>query len=168
MTEEWRPWRDGAYEVSDLGRVRRAKAGRKTHAGRLMTPIKMGIGYFMVSPTVDGKNAPTHIHRMVAECFIGPSEGREVNHIDGDKGNNVVGNLEYVTHRGNMEHAARTGLMVRGINHPQAKFTDADVRLIRAEYDAGATSMQILADQYDVAIMTIHSIIRRKTWRHVE
>lgn len=111
VVEEWREVFDGNYEVSSAGRMRRATPGRGTHAGRLLAPIRMAIGYLKVHPVVNGKNVQTYLHHIVALAFLGPKpDGYEVNHIDGDKGNAEASNLEYVTHLENMTHAREIGL----------------------------------------------------------
>jgi hypothetical protein len=78
------------------------------------------------------------VHRMVAAAFIGPSEGKEVNHKDGDKRNNHYSNLEYVSRSENMRHANRMGLAPkpRGEDHPLVKLTDAQVGSLIEEFQA--------------------------------
>jgi hypothetical protein len=167
VNEEWRAWRNGDYEVSSLGRVRRARPGRRTWAGRLLTPTLMKIGYLKVSPVIDGKNVLIPIHVLVAECFLGPCpEGHEVNHIDGNKANPVVTNLEYVTHAENMRHAVRAGLQKIGADHGGAKLTEDDVREIRAMRLAGA-SLPTICERFGIGRPTASQIANRKTWRHV-
>jgi len=167
VVEEWRPVFGGDYEVSSLGRMRRAKPGRRTHVGRPIKPTKMKIGYWMVRPVVDGRNVQVLLHRLIAEAFIGPRpDGHEVNHIDGDKGNPAASNLEYVTHAGNMRHAAEAGLMVRGEAHPASKLTAENVVAIRAAHGAGA-SICSLARQWGLSTATAFNIIKRRSWRHI-
>lgn len=154
LTVEWRPWRDGAYEVSSDGRVRRAKPGRRTQVGRELSLILGAVGYFVVSPVTDGKNRRHYVHRMVAECFLGAGPpGAEVNHIDGVKTNNNVENLEYVTHAENMAHAGVTGILPSGERHPGAKVTDAQVREIRDRRATGE-SLPSIAKDYGIARST--------------
>jgi hypothetical protein len=166
MSETWRIILDGNYEVSDLGNVRRATPGRRTSVGRPMRLVKMAIGYMSVAPTINGRNVTKYVHELVAEAFLGPRpNGMSVNHIDGDKTNNRIENLEYVTHAENMAHAARAGLMVRGERHPNAKLSDSLVETIRVERAAGA-SVTGLALTYGVAPSTISQICsgqRRRT-----
>lgn len=122
IAEEWRAILDGDYEVSNLGRVRRARPGRKTWAGRLLATTRMKIGYLKVSPVVNGKNVYMYVHVLVAEAFLGPKpEGHEINHIDGNKANASAANLEYVTHTGNMQHALRMGLLPTGQRWHEAR-----------------------------------------------
>lgn len=71
------------------------------------------------------------LHRIVAEAFIpNPLKLPEVNHKDGNKKNNCVENLEWVTHRGNVIHAVETGLF----GERAKKATPEIVAAIRAEY----------------------------------
>ena len=106
--EEWRPipGYDGLYEVSNCGRVR---SYRHNRWGRSETP-KIICGdnghYLGVTLCKNGQNRQ-YIHKLVAEVFIpNPNHLSEVNHIDGDKRNNRVENLEWCSHKENMQHAA--------------------------------------------------------------
>lgn len=89
------------YEVSNLGRVRR---GGKIHKLTLDSTgyLKAHIG-----------ERPRLVHRLVAEAFIGESGGKQVDHIDGDKTNNAVENLRWVTPSENVRHSYKMG---RGVN----------------------------------------------------
>ena len=106
MDEElWRDWpQDPRIKVSNKGNVVSHKRG-------VCYPLKVyynSCGYQMVG-AVSGH--ATYVHRMVAETWIpNPNHLTDVNHIDGDKDDNRVENLEWVTHGENMRHAYRTGL----------------------------------------------------------
>ena len=78
-------------------------------------------GYKRVVLSKNGKSRTIPIHRIVAETFICPSPVKEyqVNHIDGNKANNHVSNLEWVTPKQNIEHAIKMGLYA--LNHGEAK-----------------------------------------------
>lgn len=120
MDEKWIPILDGLYEASDLGRIRRARPGRKTWIGKELKAHMLPKGYMQVLPTVNGKNRNMYVHRLVANAFIGPCpEGYEVNHIDGNKANNRADNLEYVTRKGNVQHAIAHGLMPQSVPRPK-------------------------------------------------
>ena len=87
--ESWKPILDGTYEVSDLGRVRRARFGLRSDAtvGRLIKPVLMKRhGYMQI--TLARKTY--RLHRLIAAAFLGPANGREVNHKDTIKANNVL------------------------------------------------------------------------------
>lgn len=79
-----------------------------------MKPVKFhdnGKGYLQIHTTRNGKQYMRYIHRLVAECYLDNPKGlREVNHIDGNKQNNSVENLEWCTTRDNHLHAYKTGL----------------------------------------------------------
>ena len=112
MQEQWKPFAEGNYEASNHGRVRRRTPGKKTWAGRMLKLNIGGMGYHRVGPSIDGKNVLMYVHHIVAQLFIGPCPvGKEINHIDGNKLNNRVDNLEYVTHKENMRHARDMGLI---------------------------------------------------------
>lgn len=105
-TEEWRVFRDGTYEASSLGNIRRAKPGIATFVGRQLQPVGGGTGYQQVSLTIDGAQKRFYVHRVIAEAFLGACPGWHiVNHLDGNKTNNAVKNLEYATIKQNAQHA---------------------------------------------------------------
>lgn len=70
-----------------------------------------GNGYKQVQIMRKGKRYTKYVHRLVAECFLDNPEGyNEINHIDGNKANNAVSNLEWCNHSQNLIHSFRTGL----------------------------------------------------------
>lgn len=93
--------------------------------------------------------------------------GTEINHRDGNKNNNCVTNLEYVTHKSNMSHAIAHGLFSayeiaqKGEKHWNAKLTESDVREIRASTLAAPA----LASHFDVSKAMIYRIRKRQSWR---
>ena len=107
--EQWKPINgtDGRYEVSDLGRVRT----NSQRPGLLTLTIqKSGYRYAMIEMH-NGKPKNCRVHRLVAQHFIpNPNNLPEVNHIDGDKANNQVSNLEWCTRSHNVKHSFDTGL----------------------------------------------------------
>ena len=104
--DEWRPiTRFPNYQISNNGDVVNITTGRK------LKPIRESTGYSHVTLCDNGQQYQTSIHRLVAQEFIAnPDNKPMVNHIDGDKSNNHVGNLEWCTPSENMQHAYRTGL----------------------------------------------------------
>lgn len=108
MEEEWRPVKgyEGLYEVSNMGRVKSLHYGKE----RILRPSDNSTGYRIVELA---KQAPKRklVHRLVAEAFIpSPMNLPVVNHLDGDKHNNCVSNLEWCTYRQNTLHAIKLGL----------------------------------------------------------
>ncbi len=68
-------------------------------------------GYERINVTHNAVHMTLLVHRLVAETFLGPREGRTVNHKDGNKRNNAVNNLEYLTAAENTTHAFQSGLV---------------------------------------------------------
>ena len=93
-----------------------------------------------------------------------PFDLPQVNHIDGDKENNAVTNLEWSTGSDNERHAHRTGLKTgRGSANANAKLTALDVEEIRASQ---ATVPELMA-RFGISRSTIANILSRRTWKHV-
>lgn len=119
QSEIWKPVKgyEGLYEVSNLGRVRSldrtiTKAGRYgmmdvVRKGKLLKPQLGKSGYLCIILCKLGKSKMIFVHRLVATSFIGDiDEEHEVNHIDYNRTNNKLENLEIVTHAENMHHSA--------------------------------------------------------------
>ena len=115
MTEVWKPvvGRENAYEVSNLGRLRsidRIVFGKHLK-GKILQECRDQHGYSTVILSYCGHRHSTRRHRLVAEAFIpNPERKRDVNHLNGNKSDNRVENLEWTTHRENTDHAWGTGL----------------------------------------------------------
>jgi hypothetical protein len=108
-----------------------------------------------------------YVHDLVAVAFLGPKEeGMHVNHKDATKTNNTPENLEYVTRKQNMEHAAALGLLPHGEDHPQAKLTEDGVSRLRADRASGMSYSRI-ARKHGVAISHAWQICQHNSWRHV-
>ena len=93
--EEWRYFRDTLYQISNKGRIKNTKTGRITYGAKIDSGYRRFEIYFQ-----NGKHKRFLVHQLVYECFISP-EFEEINHINGDKTDNRVENLENVSHREN-------------------------------------------------------------------
>ena len=174
-TEEWRPvvGFEGIYEVSSEGRVRRspnAPRRNSTKPGRILNAtISQSARYYRVTLHHRDKVARKCVHRLVAEAFLGPAPPfRQVNHIDGDRANNRAANLEYVTAKGNVAHAWRTGLCKpsRGTDHGCARLTEHDVFVIRDAYDR-SVPLEHIANTFGISTGSVSGIGRRVHWKHL-
>lgn len=173
--ECWRPipGTDGQYSVINRGRVRSEPLAGRTgrQRGRVLKPRASRKGYpvFRVCLT-SGMRWQATVHSAVAAAFIGPRpDGHQVDHKNGDKTDNRVENLEYVTCRENIRRSWASGQHTaehcRGEANTKAKLTADDVRTIRAIYPA--KSLGELAALYGVSLQNIAFIAKRKTWKHV-
>ena len=113
MQEIWKPINNyiGLYEVSNTGKIKSlARRGNwKTH---IMSPRKSKDNYRRITLCKHSQTKTYLIHRLVADAFIpNPNNLPCINHIDGNKTNNNVNNLEWCTKSENMLHAFRTGLI---------------------------------------------------------
>lgn len=108
--EKWRPvlGYEGKYEVSIIGRVRSLVA---RDAPLIMKQILRKDGYMQVQLKVNQRPNNRLVHTLVDEAFNGERiNGKEVNHIDGNKRNNRLSNLVRVTRKENVQHAFQVGL----------------------------------------------------------
>ena len=114
---------EGLYQVSNYGRVKSLERKnifycglRKKHLERptkekILNYNKSNRGYLQVCLTKDGKSKTYTVHRLVAKAFLPNLKNKkQVNHIDGNKENNNIDNLEWVTSSENNKHAFITGL----------------------------------------------------------
>ena len=106
MSEE--VWRDikgyeGIYQVSNMGNVKNIKFNR------IIKPFTQGAGYLRVDLSKENTRIRSLVHRLVAKTFIpNPENKPEVNHIDEDKTNNRIDNLEWCTRKENLNHGTRS------------------------------------------------------------
>lgn len=178
MSEEWRRCPTyPLFEVTQDGRVRYAIDTKKHPAGYEPQISEHNLGYLRVSMPNGrrrGKKLYTQrgVHVLVADAWIGPCpDGLEINHRDGDKHNNAVDNLEYVTHAQNQAHAknvlGKWSNMLKGENHPNHKLTAKQVYYIKLSLRDKLMSYPELAEMYDVDKETIYMIASGRTWKHV-
>ena len=103
--ERWSQIPNMHYSISSEGRV------RNDETNKMKSMDSTSDGYYKVDLYSNGKRTSVRVHRLVAEAFIpNPNELPQINHIDGNKENNNVKNLEWVNNSQNMIHAYRTGL----------------------------------------------------------
>ena len=171
MKEEWRPVKgfERTHSVSSEGRVKRTKQSGSVVAGRILKPSSNRWGYRHVSLQDGPETKKTiRLHRAVAMAFIPNPQGlREVNHINGDKNDNRVENLEWCTRGKNMAHAYRTGLRRHpgGGANANAKLTWKNVEDIRRHHARGGVQIIDIAAHYGVDPNTISEVIHFKSWK---
>lgn len=166
IEEEWKgmiyqgkdySWR---FEVSNTGKIRN-KSNKHEYSLH-----KSGIGYLQICTSIDGVRKNIKVHKAVAETFIENQFNKPfVNHIDGNKLNNNVSNLEWVTRQENVNHAKSHGLLKAGqqfgIKNPMCKLTDEDVISIREQYEHGESAKN-LAKKFNISERHTYAIIKHE------
>ena len=135
-------WKDcvgyeGKYQVSNLGNVRSISNNKGTYQERLLSQRQTPTSnYLYVSFTIKGMTKQHSVHRLVAKAFIAnPSNKATVNHIDGNKLNNNVCNLEWNTYSENIKHAYSIGLNIHSRSSLAVK-RGITSKFIYVSYDA--------------------------------
>ena len=170
------------YEVSNLGNVRRKKGTSHLKPKKLKHMFDKD-GYRRVNLKIKQKSHTKIIHRLLAEAFIpNPKNKPQVNHKDGNKKNNDLSNLEWVTLSENRQHAYDTGLQNsesrRGEKNNFSKLTKKDVLKIRQLYSSdlrgvkkenykGRMTMKMIGKKYNISQTNVSSIVNKKIWKHV-
>ncbi len=169
MTEAWLPVAGWPYEVSDLGRVRRAAAGRCTWPGRVLRPKAIPSGYVQVCLSRPGApQARFYIHRLVASAFVcGETEGREVAHLNGRRDDNRAINLAWCTHVENKSHEIMHGTRMWGERSGNAKLTTDAVIRIRREAARGVPKRDI-RERFDISRSHLDSVLAGRFWKHID
>jgi hypothetical protein len=172
-------WKDivgfeGLYMVSNLGRVKSlSRIAFQTDRKRILKEKILqsrpnGNGYCHVELKKEGISKTIKVHRLVATAFLPNHENkRTVNHIDSNRSNNELNNLEWCTDTENVNHALIKGRLVAprnyGEKNGQSKLTVEQVLEIRKSND----TLSILSSMFGVAISTISSIKNKRRWAHV-
>ena len=126
------PGYEGYYQISNLGNVKSLKRETNNNHGKeeYIKSQEIRNGYYSVSLWKEGKGKHYTIHRLLAELFIpNPDDKPQVNHIDGNKLNNNLLNLEWVTQEENARHAYMNGLIQQKTT-PVIQY-DKDMNFIR-------------------------------------
>jgi hypothetical protein len=152
------------YSVDDQGNV--FSFPKKTRKGiRILKYNIAKTGYGLVDLCRDGKVKKFLVHRLIAETLLpNPNNKEQVNHINGNKLDNRLENLEWNTRSENQKHAIKIGLRsAKGEKNSQSKITEQDVLYIRNSEENGS----ILAKKFNISHPTICDIRKRRSWRHI-
>lgn len=153
--------------VSEHGDVVRLASSRRKRAGsrwcwqhfpeQTLNARTTGAGYMAVQTKTEGKRATLYIHRLVAQAFIPrPPHCNEINHLDGNKKNNSLQNLEWTTHSANLKHAHATGLFKNTMSANEA--------LALKELLARGISVSEAARRFGLAKSTVVGIRNGHSW----
>lgn len=166
MHEEWKPINgfEGLYEISSYGKV---KSFKVYPSGKILKPSPDSGGYLRLSLMRAGKNKYVTVHRLVAEAFLPKVDGKTcVNHIDGNKANNRLDNLEWCTYSENIKHAIKTGLYsgisreatMKGVRRSAQNRTRRVIRSDGELFENAAEAASAIGAHHD----SVYTAIRRK------
>lgn len=168
--EKWAPapGYEGLYEVSTLGKVRNIAQRRGTKPGLLLRRRITSDGYSKVVLRNCGLDVTLFLHRLVYQSFKGSiPEGMQIDHLDSDKSNNALQNLEVVTQTENIRRSFAKGRNVAsGSRQGRAAFTEDQVMNIKIRVRNGE-KQNAIAKEFGVTPTAINCIIKGKTWTHV-
>ena len=154
------------YQISNYGRAKSFKNGKE----KILRPLWTRNGYLKFSLCLDGEHRNFSVHVLVAKAFISnPENLPEINHLDGDKFNCHVSNLELSTRSGNNKHAFKNGLnkQKKGGDNPKAKLTNEEATWCRKVYKPYDKKFGIkaLAKIFGVTIKNMSNIVQGKTYK---
>lgn len=169
--EIWRPVTgyENVYEVSDLGNVRRSLSEKPhdgTYPGRMLRPFN-SYGYRRVILCSKNKTKKFFVHRLVAQAFIpNPTNLPIINHLNFDRSDNRISNLEWCTQKRNMQHSIQAGRKrIFGEENVNAKLNNLSVRRIRKLFSTGKHSKSELARQFKVTPSLIREVVLYHIWK---
>jgi len=170
MEETWKdiPGYEDLYQVSDIGNVRSLGNGISPNSKRrLLRTKKESNGYMRICLQKNGGRKYLNVHRLVGFAFISNPENKPcINHIDYNRSNNIVSNLEWCTHSENLYHSSEN-LSRKGTQNGGCKLKEHQIIEIREKYKGGLINQSELSGQYNVSISLISMIIRNKVWCHI-
>lgn len=168
------PGFEGVYQINTLGECRsldRVTAYGRKKKGQILKAYSYK-GHYLVYDLRDkeGNRKPKSVHRLLAEMFISNPENKtQVNHKDGDKLNNALDNLEWVSPSENIQHAIDIGVhkYKRGLENHNSKLSEQQVKEIkhlRAKYGYGSLK---ISHMFPVGRTAIQNILDGKTYKDV-
>lgn len=130
-------------------------------------PVDNGKGYLVVGLTYKNKRVTKAIHRLLAEAFIeNPFQLSDVNHIDGDRRNNSLSNLEWLSHGDNIKHSYNLqNRSATGSNNANCKTIEETVFQICKYLEEGIKPSKIRDLGFNYTL--IRSIKCKKIWKHI-
>lgn len=110
---------EGYYQVSNIGRVKRLAGSPNCKIDRILSPAKDSNGYLFVYLSKNGKQKHYSIHRLVLENFspVENMDKLQVNHLDENRQNNVLSNLEWATAQENINYGNRAKKYIKSRGH---------------------------------------------------
>lgn len=157
------------YEISTKGRVRSLvdNFGRERSKPLILKQMTSSSGYPMVNLHIDKRQRSLQVHSLVLRAFAGePTKGMQAAHLNGERTDNRLNNLCWVTCRENNAHKLKHGTQYRGEDHPNSKYTAQHVRQIKKLYQRGHSRKEI-CEQLGLPVTFVKDVRSGKTWRHI-
>ena len=167
------PGYEGAYSVSDAGRVRsedrliteRGTGKIRKQPGKILRPAKESSGHLRVSLSRGSIIKFTSVHSLVLLAFVGPRpDGADICHADGDPENNRLANLRYDSRASNIADSQAHGTFSEAESHPCALLTDDQALAI---YNSTGVQATVLARRHGVSAAVVNQIWRGDSWASV-
>jgi hypothetical protein len=162
---------EGLYEISDTGKVysllftNGQVKNKKRVPPLLLKAHKTFCNYYIVGLSKNGRAKSRTVHSLVLETFVGPRpKGHAGAHVDGNKENNHLSNLKWVSYKENEGHKKAHGTYLYGVKHHGAKLNDEKVRYI---LDNKNIDRKILSKKYGVDKTLITRIRKGLAWKHL-
>jgi len=152
------------YTINVMGQV------YSSHTKQYLKPFKNPSGYLLVDIHHNKESYYRQVHRLVAEAFIpNPKHLPTVNHIDGNKENNDVTNLEWMSIKDNVRHAWKTGLVKPryGTDNPANKYTEEQIHTVCQHLECPILHNYEIAKICCVDVTTIRDIKFRGKWKQI-
>ena len=149
------------YQASNIGFI------RNKITGKILSNVIANNGYYVVNLHINNSQHTKTVHRLIATTFIqNPYNKTQVNHINGNKLDNRVENLEWNTQLENIQHAFNSGLMPKGSEWSFSKYTDYQIHLVckLLEY---RIPIHLITDITGVNDSTIFDIRKGISWVHI-
>lgn len=157
----------GFYKISRDGVVVSVPRNGTVNVEKEIKPTVGTNGYLKVSFRCFGKRYTRNIHRLIALTFIeNPNKYPCVNHIDGNKMNNDISNLEWTTYSKNIQHAYDNGLTIPTKGEDRSNLTNDNVLRIVEMKESGST-LRNIAKEFNISASTVSDIVLGRTWSHL-
>lgn len=170
------PGYEGAYEVSDFGRIRSldrvltlAKKGipyQRICYGKIIRPFFTNYGYLSVKLNKDGVRTAHRINRLVLNAFVGPQPDLVSNHINAIPTDNRLCNLEWVTMKGNRMHFINNFRTVERMGSYHKLSVDEVKEILSLREKEGMTILE-LSTMYEMSTSQIQRIVTGQQWQQI-
>ena len=152
----------GHYKISNRGRIVSKKYGDTRP-----TATQIQRGYVKVSLCREDKRKTFFVHKLVLLAFKGQGlPGQECAHLNGNRSDNRIENLAWMTRKENLSHREQHGTAPKGSNNPNAKLRDADARTIIEMVSKGCKGAHV-AKLFGVNKNTVYDIVSGRSWSHL-